>query len=127
MSPTIKEWGNNTWIFFHVLVSKLKEENSNNLEILNQILSNITIICSNLPCPNCTQHAKAFLSKIQPNEITSKEKLINLLFCFHNTVNTRKKKPIFKYEDLKTYENYNLAVAYNNFAKVYNLRSAITN
>jgi hypothetical protein len=27
MSPTIKIWGNNTWIFFHVLVSKLKEEN----------------------------------------------------------------------------------------------------
>ena len=123
MSP-INIWGKFTWIFFHVLVSKIKDDN---LEIIGQTFSMIRNICNNLPCPTCTSHAKDFLSKIKPSEINSKEKLVNLLYCFHNTVNQRKKKPIFKYEDLKPYENFNLAISFNNFAQAYNTKGDIKN
>jgi hypothetical protein len=42
-------------------------------------------------------------------------------------VNQRKKKPIFKYDDLKSYEKYNLAVSFNNFAKAYNTKGDLKN
>jgi hypothetical protein len=126
MSP-IKIWGNHTWIFFHVLVSKLKNVKDDNSEIIGQTFSMIKNICINLPCPICATHAKEFLSKIQPNELKTKEDLINLMYCFHNTVNKRKKKTIFKYEDLKPYEKYNLAISFNNFAQAYNTKGDIKN
>lgn len=119
--PPLDLWGKYTWIFFHTLATKIKNEESFN-KIGNQVFSFIKKLCSNLPCPNCSAHANTFLSKIPPNSVDTKEKLINLLFNFHNTVNLRKGKPIFKIEDLETYKNYNLAVCYNNFIRVFNTK-----
>ena len=118
MSPSY--WGPSTWIFMHTLAAKIKET-SFPLIGPNLIMSLIQI-CNNLPCPECSEHAKQFWSKVKTSNINNKTDLINLLFVFHNMVNKRKQIKAFKYENLKYYENKNLIETYNTFSKNFNTR-----
>lgn len=118
MSPSY--WGPSTWIFMHTLTAKIKETSfpvigSNLILILIQI-------CNNLPCPECSQHAKQFWSKVKTSNIKSKSDLINLLFVFHNMVNKRKQSLPFKYDNLQYYETRNVIETYNTFARNFNTR-----
>lgn len=118
MSPSY--WGPSTWIFMHTLVAKIKETSfpligPNLILVLMQI-------CNNLPCPECSQHAKQFWSKVKTANIKTKTDLINLLFVFHNMVNKRKQQPVFKYENLQYYETRNIIETYNIFARNFNTR-----
>jgi hypothetical protein len=45
-----------------------------------------------------------------------------MLHLFHNTVNKRKKKPFFAFENTNKYKNYNLGATFNNFIKVYHTK-----
>ena len=56
-----KEWGNITWILFHTLACKIKDDSPVN--IVNNVFSNIILICNNLPCPYCRDHASSYLKK----------------------------------------------------------------
>ena len=47
--------------------------------------------CSVLPCPYCRYHAIMYVNKISNEQINLKEKLIKVLFDFHNSVNQRNK------------------------------------
>jgi hypothetical protein len=88
-----KDWGNSVWILFHTLAHKLKPEYSSEVSIL---FSHINSICSNLPCPDCQEHATSFLSRVNKRLITSsRETLIQFLCAFHNTVNKRLNTPQF--------------------------------
>ena len=118
MSPN--QWGPPTWIFMHTLVEKVKEEQFP--RIGHQIIVNLIQICYNLPCPDCTEHAKEFWSKVQIGNIKSKMDLINLLFVFHNSVNKRKNLPPFKYENLAYYKSLNIANTFNQFARNFNTK-----
>ena len=118
MSPSY--WGPSTWIFMHTLAAKIKET-SFPLIGPNLIMSLIQI-CNNLPCPECSDHAKQFWSKVNTSNINNKTDLINLLFVFHNMVNKRKKIKAFKYENLQYYEHKNLIETYNTFSKNFNTR-----
>jgi hypothetical protein len=118
MSPSY--WGPSTWVFMHTLAAKIKED-SFPLISPNLILVLIQI-CSNLPCPECSQHAKQFWSKVKTSNIKNKIDLINLLFVFHNMVNKRKQTNPFKYENLKYYETKNVIETYNVFSKNFNTR-----
>ena len=91
-------WGAPTWYFFHTIASKIKPEYFEEYKI--QILQIITNICYNLPCPSCTEHAKQYIQGMNTNTIKCKDDLIKFLFVFHNSVNERKHKPIFSYNDL---------------------------
>jgi hypothetical protein len=72
----------------HTLAAKLKESSFN---IIGPHLIRILIqICNNLPCPECSQHAKIFWSKVNINNLKNKSDLINILFVFHNVVNKKK-------------------------------------
>lgn len=116
MSPN--QWGPPTWIFFHTLAEKIKDTSFP--LIGKSVITNIYQICSNLPCPECAQHAKAFWARVNLSTIKTKTDLINVLFVFHNTVNKRKKQPPFKYENLQYYKTRNIIETYNNFSKNYN-------
>ena len=60
MSPSY--WGPSTWIFMHTLAANVKETS---FPIIGPSLILILIqICNNLPCPECSQHAKQFWSKV---------------------------------------------------------------
>lgn len=118
MSPSY--WGPSTWFFMHTLAAKIKE-NSFSLIGPNLIMFLIQI-CNNLPCPECSNHAKQFWSKVKTSNINNKTDLINLLFVFHNMVNKRKQIKAFKYENLKYYEHKNLIETYNTFSQNFNTK-----
>jgi hypothetical protein len=116
MSPS--DWGPPTWIFLHTIAEKVKEESFP--LISQQLIRMIIQICNNLPCPECTTHAKSFWTNVNLANIKNKQDLINLLFVFHNSVNYRKKTQKFKHEDLLRYKNLKLIKQYNIFTKKFN-------
>jgi len=114
----INIWGPACWNLFHTLAEKIKDDHFQ--FIGNQLYNQIVMICYNLPCPDCSQHAKMFLSKVDPNKIKSKNDLKNLLFVMHNAVNNRKQKQLYRYENLDIYKNNNLINVFNAFSVTFN-------
>jgi hypothetical protein len=118
MSPS--QWGPPTWIFFHTICEKVKDES---FAVIGQsLLLQIKNICYNLPCPECTMHAKEFWAKVQIGNIKTKIDLINLMYTFHNIVNRRRGEQMFKYENLVTYKSRNLVETFNRFSKNFNTK-----
>jgi hypothetical protein len=113
-------WGPPTWTFIHTLVEKINEDDFNKL--FPQLFNKIKQICSFLPCPECSMHAKMNLGKIKTHEIKTKTDLINMMYLFHNMVNVMKKKGLYNYADMSKYKNINIAVAFNNFVNVYHTK-----
>jgi hypothetical protein len=110
-TPTKKpmKWGEPTWFLLHTLAQKIQSDKFTSLR--SELLDTIYIICTNLPCPDCANHAKNYLDSINFKLILSKEHLKKVLFDFHNTVNSRKGFPIFPFEDLTN--KYSNAVTIN--------------
>jgi len=68
-----KEWGSVTWTLFHCLAEKIND--NSNEQTIELLITNIKLICNNLPCPNCQQHAKSIWNKYHYIKINTKEKL----------------------------------------------------
>lgn len=108
------EWGEPTWFLFHTLAEKVKEEEFPLIrtELLNIIYS----ICSILPCPMCSSHAKTHLNGSNFNNIRTKQQLKDFLFLFHNTVNQKKNYLLFDYNNLnEKYSKANTDMIIRNF------------
>jgi len=103
------KWGEPTWFLLHTLSVKVKESEFKNIRM--DLLNRIYAICTNLPCPDCSNHAKTYLDNINFNTIQTKEDLKILLFIFHNDVNKKKSYPLFPYDQLD--EKYSLAITHN--------------
>ena len=85
-------WGPATWILFHTLAEKVKEDKFPIIKY--QLISFIKQICQSLPCPDCAQHATQLLSQYKNYHlIKTKEDFKFFLFNFHNMVNARLKVP----------------------------------
>lgn len=95
-------WGKSTWYLFHTVAEKIKDEYF--LQKRKEILDLIFLICRNLPCPICSEHAKEYLNSINFNNIQTKQSLKRMLFDFHNNVNAKKDYPVFNISELKMYE-----------------------
>lgn len=117
----LESWAIPTWIFFHTLAEKINENflKNNSANVLQIIKS----ICHNLPCPTCRQHATLYMSRIDINHIDSKEKIKNMFFVFHNSVNKRLGKQQYGIEGLNRYKYGRFDIIYihfiNNFSKKY--------
>jgi hypothetical protein len=120
---SITKWGPATWLLFHTLAEQISEKNQKRMIPL--VFTWIKNIAYNLPCPQCTQHAKEFLSKVPLHHIQTKYDFKSMLFVFHNMVNTRKRKPIFSFNDINIYENVSLKFAVHNFVTYYNTKGNI--
>ena len=119
MSPN--KWGPPIWIFFHTLAEKINPDKFN--EVFPTLFNFITRICRVLPCPDCSQHATQFLSRVNPQGVRDKNDFKNIMHIFHNAVNRRKNKPPFEVAGLETmYKNNNVVVSYNNFVSVFHTR-----
>jgi hypothetical protein len=94
------QWGEPFWNFFHILAEKVKEESF--ASIRKDLLSIIYVICSNLPCPDCSSHAVAYLNGINFNNLRTKEDLKYALYNFHNAVNIRTRAPLFSKVELES-------------------------
>lgn len=110
-------WGPSVWIFLHTLVARVKDESYDKIKqsLFNQIKS----ICTHLPCPECTEHATAYVKTVQPKHISTKQHLIYFLYNFHNIVNKNNRKKMFAKESLTFYETNNLKNAYKAFITNY--------
>ena len=113
-------WGPPIWTFFHVLAEKINEKMYPSYRI--QLLNIIKTICSALPCPECSQDASMFLAKIKLQTLNTKDDFKNMLYFFHNYVNTKKRKPLYKFSDLAIYKKYNIIYVFNRFISVYHTR-----
>jgi len=130
--PRVKEmlWGEPTWLLFHTLAEKIKEDEFP--KIRKELLENIMKICNNLPCPTCAQHATRYMNGVNFNNIQSKEQLKLFLFAFHNEVNRRKDYEKFNVNDLTKYSTAVTVNVVRNFfhhfsKRSYNVRMAIDN
>jgi hypothetical protein len=114
-----KDWGNISWILMHSLAQKVTENKFINCkEILIRIIFDI---CSNLPCPDCREHAIKLLKTSNIHKISNKIQLISFLCEFHNIVNKKLKKPTKKIEEVeKQYSTAKLNMIVSIFFKVYN-------
>ena len=98
-------WGQPTWLFFHTLAEKVKDESFP--IVYKELLNTIYSICVNLPCPECAGHAKTYLDSNRFLAITSKQQLKQFLFQFHNVANEKKNTPLMKPDELDV--KYSLA------------------
>tara|TARA_B100000900_G_scaffold414483_1_gene441249 strand:+ start:4674 stop:5132 length:459 start_codon:yes stop_codon:yes gene_type:complete len=120
----IKTWGNNIWFLFHTLAHKIKEDKF--LENKDDLIFVLKNICNNLPCPECSKDANEKLSKVNFNDIKTKEEYKILIFNFHNYVNKKLNKPLFDIKDLDSkYEGANLVILYNNFNIIFSSNSNV--
>lgn len=122
MSPP-SVWGPHIWTMFHVFAEKIIDDKFP--IVFPAFLMYIRRICSNLPCPDCTFHAKSYLARVNYSAIKSKSDLKSFLNHFHNTVNIRKRKEIFKPEALTQYTSYNMGHVVNNFYRAYTTSSGL--
>lgn len=110
-------WGPPIWNLFHTLIEKMKDEKFKDIHM--QLFQHIKRICAYLPCPECSNHATLFLSKVTPEKISNKNDFKNMLYFFHNQVNLRKKKSLFPYSEMDKYKNKNVIASFNRFISVY--------
>jgi hypothetical protein len=101
-----KAWGEHFWYFFHTMSHKMKDESFPLIK--SEFLNLCYTICCNLPCPYCTDHAKAYMKNVNFNAIQTKEQMKDLFFHFHNSVNQRERMPIFPRSSLD--EKYSKAI-----------------
>jgi len=103
------KWGEPTWFLLHTLSYKVKDEVFTQFK--DELLRIVYVICTNLPCPTCSDHAKTYLDGINMRAIQTKEQLKIMLFNFHNVVNKKKGYANFSYEDFEA--KYSKAVTTN--------------
>tara|TARA_Y100000992_G_scaffold135643_1_gene89698 strand:+ start:687 stop:1142 length:456 start_codon:yes stop_codon:yes gene_type:complete len=101
------EWGYYTWLLFHTLAEKIKDEEFEKEK--NNLIYFVKNICSVLPCPECSSHAIHLLKYYNYNHIRSKDDFKKFIFEFHNIVNKRKK---FKIQDISVLNMYKNAILY---------------
>ena len=108
------KWGQPTWFLLHTLAEKVKPEVF--FYICKPLLNVIFKICTNLPCPDCANHATKYLQGINLDTITTKEQLKTMLWQFHNVVNEKKNYPILPRQDLdEKYRSANTINIIRNF------------
>ena len=81
------KWGEPTWFLLHTLCEKVKDENFG--EARQGLLSILYTICTNLPCPECSSHAKTYLNNINWTTIQTKTQLKRVIFDLHNSLNIK--------------------------------------
>jgi len=120
--PKPMRWGAPCWFFFHTLSVKVREESFD--QIRNELLTHIYTLCTHLPCPICSDHAKEYLRGINLHAIQTKDQFKDFFFNFHNMVNARKNYPAFDRVDLEPkYEKAITRNMYHNFVLAYQDKS----
>ena len=126
----IKVWGPATWSFIHIFCQNINEKQL--LSNKNEVYNFLSQILCNLPCPECSYHARLFIINCNFDKLHSKQQLIDLIFNFHNKVSARVhyKNPKYKDVDIKIleqYKNRNTKDAFRTYHAEWITASAIKN
>jgi hypothetical protein len=118
-----KTWGPPCWYLFHSLAAKVKENEFDNVKM--SLWGMISGICSNLPCPDCRQHATTIIRSVNVNNVLrNKITLEKFLFDFHNSVNRRKNYRLFTSQEYDSrYKNADLNKVISYFISSFNQSS----
>lgn len=112
-------WGPAIWYFFHGIAEKIDSEKFEAQKL--NLFRILEIVCTNLPCPDCSEHALGELKKINKEKVANREIYKDLLLEFHNRVNIRIKHPVFTRTQLdEKYKTINLNAMMHNFNIAYN-------
>lgn len=96
------EWGSSAWNFLHCVASTYPEHPSR--EEQQQYLLFFQSLGPILPCRLCRPHYQSYLERFPIEEaLESRCRLSDYLFKFHNHVNQRLGKPLYRKHDLKQY------------------------
>jgi hypothetical protein len=107
-------WGAPTWTLLHTIPEKLNTDTF--IKHKDNIIRLIVTICSNLPCPTCSQHASEYMKRVNFIAIKTSDDLKKMLFIFHNSVNERKGYAQYSYDNLDDrYLKLNLVDVINEF------------
>ena len=107
-------WGAPTWALLHTIPAKIT--NDKFVKHKDDIIRLIVTICSNLPCPTCSQHASEYMKKVNFLAIKTSDDLKKMLFVFHNSVNERKGYAPYSYDNLDDrYNQLNIVDVINEF------------
>lgn len=99
-----KVWGYALWLFLHTTAEKIKEEEfENHIHFFTSLIGNL---CSLLPCPACEKDAILYMKAYPINNIKTLNDFKMYIFHFHNYVNQKIGKPLYKIDELKKYETY---------------------
>jgi hypothetical protein len=114
-------WGPCVWYLFHTLSYHIKDANAVEFEkTKTEFIKFAFRIATNLPCPECSQHATQFVSRVNPASIKTKDQLNGLFIDFHNAVNRRKGKPVFTREEAYAkYKTANVRLVIEYFFQIY--------
>lgn len=114
-------WGPCVWYLFHTLSYHIKDANAAEFEkTKTEFIKFAFRISTNLPCPECSQHATQFVSRVNPAAIKTKDQLNGLFIDFHNAVNRRKGKPAFTREEAYAkYKTANVRLVIEYFFQIY--------
>ena len=109
------------WYLFHTLSYNIKDTDTAAFEkTKTEFLKFAFRISTNLPCPECSQHANLYLSRVNPASIKTKEELNVFFINFHNAVNQRKGKPVFTREEAYAkYSTANVRLVIEYFFQIY--------
>ena len=119
---SVSDWGNATWYMMHTLAAKLKPDNNVFVPVL---FNQFRYVCSNLPCPECSEHAARMFATANISAVVDKDSLIRFLNALHNRVNNRLQKPEVNLNDcIEKYDKFDLsAVLFHYFNTLLNIRS----
>ena len=105
-----KTWAIPCWFFFHDMAEKISK--SYYEENYEGVFDLIVLICKNLPCPYCREHATYYLRNKRAKDVNTKPKLKKFLYTFHNDVNKRIGHHVFGEDILLKYKTINIEKAY---------------
>ena len=72
----IKEWGPHIWDFLHTFCERIDEKQL--IMNKNSIYEFLMRILCNLPCPECSFHARQYFLKFNFNNLKNKNQLIEI-------------------------------------------------
>lgn len=98
------QWAQITWIFLHTFAEKINSEFFIKKKL--DCLGLIKYVLYHLPCPVCTKHATGYLKKYNIMICKTKEDLKKYLWNFHNDVNRRLKKKMYKFKNMDIYKKF---------------------